>query len=175
MFLDLLKEAAELWDVRISAYCLMSNHYHLLIHTPKENLSRYMRHINGVYTQRFNRVHGYDGPLFRGRFKSILVDGDSYLLQLVRYIHRNPLKAGIVDHPEAYPWSSHNGYLSSARGWDWLHKDFILSILSTQERGGYSSVSNVLETMGKLFQKNQDLHKRYERIKNSVMIGQTET
>jgi REP element-mobilizing transposase RayT len=58
MFLDLLKEAAELWDVRISAYCLMSNHYHLLIHTPRGNLSRCMRHVNGVYTQRFNRTHG---------------------------------------------------------------------------------------------------------------------
>ena len=91
MFIELLKDAIELWDVRISAYCLMPNHYHLLIHTPKGNLSRSMRHINGVYTQRFNRTHGFDGQLFRGRYKSIIVDGDSYLLQLVRYIHRNPV------------------------------------------------------------------------------------
>ena len=130
MFIDLLKEATELWDIRISAYCLMSNHYHLLIHTPKGNLSRCMRHINGVYTQRFNRIHGFDGQLFRGRFKSIVVDGDSYLLQLVRYIHRNPLRAGVAEHLEDYPWTSHKGYVSSAKRWDWLHKDFILSLLS---------------------------------------------
>ena len=92
-----------------------------------------MRHINGVYTQRFNRAHGFDGQLFRGRYKSIVVSGDSYLLQLVRYIHRNPLRAGIVDHVNEYPWSSHNGYLSSARKWDWLHKDFILSIISARK------------------------------------------
>jgi len=133
LFIDLLKAAIELWNIQISAYCLMSNHYHLLIHTPQGNLSRCMRHINGVYTQRFNRAHGLDGQLFRGRFKAIVVRGDEYLLQLVRYIHRNPLGAGIVDHLGEYPWSSHNGYLSSAREWDWLYKDFILSILSARE------------------------------------------
>lgn len=135
MFIDLLKDATELWDVRIAAYCMMSKHYHLLIHTPKGNLSRCMRHINGVYTQRFNRSHNFDGQLFRGRFKSILVDGDNYLLELVRYIHRNPLRAGVEDHLEKYPWSSHKGYLSSSRKWDWLHKDFILSLLSTVKGG----------------------------------------
>lgn len=133
LFIDLLKAAIELWNIQISAYCLMSNHYHLLIHTPQGNLSRCMRHINGVYTQRFNRAHGLDGQLFRGRFKAIVVRGDEYLLQLVRYIHRNPLGAGIVGHLGEYPWSSHNGYLSSAREWDWLYKDFILSILSARE------------------------------------------
>lgn len=131
MFIELLNDAIELWDVRISAYCLMSNHYHLLIQTPKGNLSRAMRHINGVYTQRFNRVHGLDGQLFRGRFKSIIVDGESYLLQLVRYIHRNPLRAGLSDHLHEYPWSSHKGYLSSAGKWGWLYKDIILSQLSS--------------------------------------------
>jgi putative transposase len=135
MFIDLLKDATELWDVRIAAYCMMSNHYHLLIHTPQGNLSRCMRHINGVYTQRFNRSKGYDGQLFRGRFKSILVDGDAYLMELVRYIHRNPVRAGVEDHVEKYPWSSHKGYVSSSTKWDWLHKNFILSLLSNVEGG----------------------------------------
>jgi putative transposase len=129
-FVELLTEATELWDVRISAYCLMANHYHLLIQTPQGNLSRCMRHINSVYTQRFNRTHGTDGPLFRGRFKSIIVDGDSYLLQLIRYIHRNPQRAGVVKQLDDYLWSSHKGYLSSAKKWDWIHKEFILSMLS---------------------------------------------
>ena len=67
LFLTLLREAALLWDVPVSAFCLMDNHYHLLIQTPQANLSRFMRHLNGVYTQRYNRLHGYDGQLFRGR------------------------------------------------------------------------------------------------------------
>lgn len=119
--------------VRIAAYCLMANHYHMLINTPRGNISRCMRHIDGVYTRRFNRSHGFDGPLFRGRFKSILVDGDSYLLQLVRYIHRNPVTVGVVKSLEQHPWSSHKGYLSSAKKWDWLYKDFILSMLSDEK------------------------------------------
>ena len=89
-----------------------------------------MRHLNGVYTQRFNRIRLCDGQLFRGRYKSIIVDGDSYLLELLRYIHRNPLEAGIVDKLNKYTWSSHKGYLSAAKKWDWLHKDFILSLFS---------------------------------------------
>ena len=122
------------WNIRIAAYCLMPNHYHLLIHTPEANISRAMRHLNGVYTQRFNSRHHLDGQLFRGRYKSILVSGDSYLLQLVRYIHRNPLKAGIVEDMKAYPWSSHNAYLSVAKKWDWLHKGFILSLLADDKK-----------------------------------------
>ncbi|MBW2194722.1 MAG: transposase [Deltaproteobacteria bacterium] len=129
-FIELLKELVEDYNVRISAYCLMSNHYHLLVQTPDANISRSMRHLNGVYTQRFNRMHLYDGQLFRGRYKSVIVDGDSYLLELLRYIHRNPLEAGIVEQLNKYIWSSHKGYLSTARKWDWLHKDFILSLFS---------------------------------------------
>ena len=95
-FIKLLQEGAEQWNIRISAYCLLSNHYHLLIQTPLGNLARFMRHINGVYTQRYNRIHKCDGQLFRGRYKAILVEEDRYLLELVRYIHHNPLMGGDV-------------------------------------------------------------------------------
>lgn len=134
MFVDLLIETAEIWNFRISAYCLMPNHYHILVQTPNANISRGMRHINGVYTQRFNRRYFCDGSLFRGRYKSILVGGDSYLLQLVRYIHRNPLKAGLTDKIDKYAWSSHKGYLSVVRKWEWLNKRFIFSILTKDSR-----------------------------------------
>jgi putative transposase len=134
IFMNLLREAVDLWQVKISAYCLMSNHYHLLLQTPLGNLSRCMRHINGVYTQRYNCLHGYDGQLFRGRFKAVLVEEDTYLLELVRYIHRNPLRASMIQRLDEYAWSSHHGYLSSAKKWDWLHKDFILSMLSTNKK-----------------------------------------
>ena len=132
-FVDLLKETSEAWNVRVAAYCLMPNHYHLLLQTPEANISRCMRHIDGVYTQRFNRRHDCDGPLFRGRYKAILVDADRYLLELVRYIHRNPVSAGLTERLDSYPWSSHKGYLSRAKTWDWLHKDYVLEMLARKE------------------------------------------
>ena len=133
-FLELLMESVELWNLRIAAYCQMPNHYHLLVQTPDANLSRCMRHINGVYTQRFNRLHQCDGQLFRGRYKAIVVDADSYLLHLVRYIHRHALRAGIVEELRSYEWSSHRGYLSQSKKWDWLHKNYILSLLSKNRK-----------------------------------------
>ena len=95
-FLKLLGETSKMWRIQVHAFCLLDNHYHLLIHTPLGNLSRSMRYVNGIYTQRFNRRHGNDGPIFRGRFKAILIDADSYLLEVVRYIHLNPVKANLV-------------------------------------------------------------------------------
>lgn len=132
-FIHVLQEASEAWNLKISAYCLMFNHYHLLVQTPDGNISRGMRHINGVYTQRFNRQHGEDGQLFRGRYKAVLIDSDNYLLEVLRYIHRNPLEAVIVDSLKDYEWSSHHGYTSWAAKWDWLHKDFLLSMLSVKQ------------------------------------------
>ena len=133
-FVELLEESSEMWNIRVAAYCLMTNHYHILVQTPDANISRSMRHINAVYTQRFNKRHRCDGQLFRGRYKSILVGGDSYLLQLVRYIHRNPVKSGIVSKPDDYRWSSHKGYLSVAKKWNWLHKELMLSMLTKNKK-----------------------------------------
>ncbi len=133
-FTELLQETSEAWNIRIAAYCLMPKHYHMLVQTPAGNISRAMRHVNGVYTQRYNNRHQADGQLFRGRYKSILVNGDSYLLQLVRYIHRNPLQAGLVEDLKTYPWCTHKAYLSVARKWGWLPKEFILDLLTTEKK-----------------------------------------
>jgi len=130
LFLELLKETSELFNVKVAAYCMMPNHYHLLLHTPDGNLSRYMRQIDGIYTQRFNRAHKYDSQLFRGRYKSILVEADSYVLELIRYIHMNPLRAGLSLDLKGYEWSSHKGYISDAKKWEWLYKGFALSLLT---------------------------------------------
>ena len=135
LFTELLKETSEMWTIRIASYCLVPNHYHMLVQTPEANISRSMRHLNGVYTQRYNRRHNCDGQLFRGRYKSILIDTDSYLLQAVRYIHRNPLRAGLVENIDAYKWSSHKGYISIAKKWDWLHKNHFFSMLSKNRKG----------------------------------------
>ncbi len=111
-FLDILGEASQRFSLEVHAYCLMNNHYHLLLKTPRGNLSRIMRHINGVYTQRYNRRRKVDGSLFRGRYKAILVDSDSYLLHLSKYIHLNPLSANMVSSLEEYTWSSYLAYIS---------------------------------------------------------------
>jgi putative transposase len=114
-FLETLAEAHRLWSMEVFAYSLMGNHYHLCLRTPKGNLSRIMRHVDGIYTQRFNRRHRRDGTLFRGRYKAILIDADEYLAAVVRYIHLNAIEAGLVKMPEEYRWASHQ-YYSKAKG-----------------------------------------------------------
>ncbi|MBM4260076.1 MAG: transposase [Deltaproteobacteria bacterium] len=126
-FLDLLGEITRLWKVEIYAYCLMSNHYHLLLSTPTAGLARAMRHLNGVYTQKFNRVHHRDGALFRGRYKAILIDAEEHFLSVVRYIHHNPVAAGIVTDVDFYRWSSHWSYLNKKQRPVWLETSEVLS------------------------------------------------
>ncbi|MGY4707037.1 REP-associated tyrosine transposase [Candidatus Bipolaricaulota sp. J31] len=106
-FLEIIAEVVERYRFRCYAYCLMGNHYHLLIETPEANLSRGMRQLNGVYTQRFNRRHKRSGHLFQGRYKAILVEKDPYLLVLARYIVLNPVRAGLVRYPGRWRWSSY--------------------------------------------------------------------
>lgn len=133
MFLDLLEESSKLFNAKILSYCLMTNHYHLLVHTPRGNLSRFMRHLGGVYTQRFNRLHKKDGHLFRGRFKAILIQEDEYLTHLIRYIHLNPVQANLVQDPKDFPWSSHQDYLE-AKGRGWLAVTEALEFFSPRVR-----------------------------------------
>ncbi len=133
MFIEVLRETVAGWHLKVAAYCLMPNHYHLLLHTPDGNLARCMRHINGIYTQRFNRRHKKEGQLFRGRYKVVLVDADSHLLEVLRYIHNNPLRAGILPGLNDYSRSSHQGYLSKSKKWKWLYKDFLLTMLTAKK------------------------------------------
>ncbi len=119
-FLDTLAEAHRLWDVQVFAYSLMGNHYHLCVRTPRGNLSRVMRHLDGIYTQRFNRRHRRDGTLFRGRYKAILIEADEYLAAVVRYIHLNAVEAGWVKMPEDYLWASHRYYVQARGAPGWL-------------------------------------------------------
>lgn len=131
-FLDCLEQAHARFGLQVLCYCLMSNHYHLLVKTPEANLGRAMRHINGVYTQRYNRLQHSDGPLFRGRYKAICVESDSYQLQLSRYIHRNPLEAGLITDLAAYPWSSYPFYISAVKKPEWLYQDEIYGQLQVR-------------------------------------------
>jgi putative transposase len=130
IFLCLLEEISILFEIRIHGYCLMSNHYHLLLEAPHANLSKAMRHLNGIYTQRFNRLGNRDGALFRGRYKAILIEAEDYILKVSRYIHLNPFEANIVEDPNYYEWSSYRYYTTTSRP-PWLCTDYILSFFST--------------------------------------------
>jgi putative transposase len=126
-FLAVIDEAWCRWDIRVFSYCLMETHYHLALQTPRGNLQRVMRHIDGVYTQRFNRAYKRDGPLFRGRYSAILIDADEYLAAVVRYIHLNPVEAKKANDPQDYPWSSHHHYFRPRGAPRWLASGEILS------------------------------------------------
>ncbi len=126
-FLDILGEISARFDVEIYAYVLMSDHYHLLLRTLQPNLSKCMQWLGTRYTRRFNLRNCQSGHLFQGRFKSILVENDAYLLRLSYYIHRNPLRAGIVKHLAEYEHSSYRSYIYQHMGPAWLKTDLLLS------------------------------------------------
>ncbi len=109
-FLEILKRTKETFCYLLHAYVLMENHYHLLLETPRGNLSRIMQNINTSYTVYVNNKYNRSGHLLQGRYKSILVEKESYLLELSRYIHLNPVRQGLVDDPVEYEWSSYAAY-----------------------------------------------------------------
>lgn len=129
LFLNSLSEMAGRFEVQCYAYVLMSNHYHLLLRTRRANLSKAMQWFGVTYTSRFNLKNQCNGHLFQGRFKSMLVENDAYLLQLSYYIHRNPLRAGIVKRLADYHWSSYKAYAYGKDRPEWLNTEVILSQL----------------------------------------------
>ena len=126
-YLNVLGLVVERFNWLCHAYCLMTNHYHLMIETPEGNLSAGMRHLNGVYTQRFNRRHGRVGHIFQGRFQAILVNRDRYLLELCRYVVLNPVRAGMVKNPAEYPFSSFRPTLGLDPAPPFLTVDWVLA------------------------------------------------
>lgn len=164
-FLDLLFEIHHRYHAEIHAYCLMDNHYHLLIRTPLANISRIMRHLDGIYTQRFNNSVKRDGPLFRGRYKSILIEADVYLLRLSRYIHLNPVKANIVKKAEHFSWSSYQAYLSGISP-QWLNTNYILNYFGKHlQRTKYKEF--VEEGIDK------EIDQFYKKLKSAPILGTT--
>lgn len=133
IFLTVLAQALDRFDAQCLSYCLMGNHYHLVVRTRNANLSRLMRQVNGIYTQRFNRRHSLVGHLFQGRFKAILVDREAYLLTLCRYVERNPVAAGLVEHPHEWPWSSCRAHLLIEPTPPWLDRDGLPAFLLGRE------------------------------------------
>lgn len=132
LFLDVLAQASERYRWIIHAYCLMTNHYHLLLETPAANLSIGMRHLNGVYAQKFNYRHCRVGHMFQGRYKTILVQKDSYLAEVSRYIVLNPVRAGLVEQCEDWPWSSYHFSRGARLAPSWLAIDPVLKLFGTE-------------------------------------------
>lgn len=130
LFLSILGQVVKRFNWICHAYCLMTNHYHLLIETPDGNLSAGMRQFNGVFTQAFNRNHGRDGHFFKGRFMAILVEKESHLLELCRYVVLNPVRAVMVKQPGDYNWSSYLATLGKQEKPEWLTTEWALSHFS---------------------------------------------
>ncbi len=164
-FLNILSDVVETFHIEIHAYCLMGNHYHLLVKTPQGNLGQAMRHLNGVYTQRFNFCHRTDGPLFRGRYKAILVDADCYLAQVTRYIHLNPVEAKIAATPADYPWSSCQFFSKEIKEPPWLTIKPTLQLFGVKEKARENYVqflSEGVDTTTKEF---------YEKERRGPILG----
>lgn len=128
-FKGFLKEAQDKYSCIIHCYVLMSNHYHLIIETPRANLSKIMHSINSSYTTYINISQKRSGQLFQGRYKACLVEHDNYLLELSRYLHLNPVRAKIVERPEEYPYSSYRSYIQED-GEDIICRDLIWKMVS---------------------------------------------
>ena len=143
LFLEVLGEVCERFDWVVHAYCLMDNHYHLLVETPNANLAKGMRQLNGVYTQAFNRGHARVGHVFQGRYKAILVQKESYLLELARYIVLNPVRARMVRSAKDWPWSSYRSTAGQSEGGE-VASDRVGSLCVRATQGaGYGALSGV--------------------------------
>jgi REP element-mobilizing transposase RayT len=142
LFLDTVGEAVEVFGLEVHGYALLPNHYHLLVRVPLGNLSRCMRHINASYTQRLNRIHRWDGPLFRGRFGSRLVTDEAWLVHLVAYLHLNPVKANLITRADEPGWTSHRAYIGLEPAPAWLSTERLLDTL-----GGREAVDDFVRTL----------------------------
>ena len=144
-FLSYLESAHDRYGAVIHVYCLMENHYHLLLETPRGNLSQILHHINGAYTTYFNIKRGRSGHLFQGRFKGILIERDAYGKELSRYIHLNPVRAGVVKDPLEYGWSSYQYYIGKERKPAWLTTEWVLGYFSGRGHPGYRRYREFVE------------------------------
>jgi putative transposase len=165
-FLEYLESAVDKYQALIHAYCLMDNHYHLLLETPSGNLPRIMRHINGAYTTYFNVKRDRAGHLFQGRYKAILVEKDEYAKELSRYIHLNPVRAKMVEAPEEYVWSSYQSYIGIKKTPKWLFRDFILGYFGKKSSVAQIGYRGFVESLI-----NKEYQSPISEMVNSTILG----
>jgi len=163
-YLDVLTDVCKRFNWSVHAYCLMDNHYHLLIETPDGNLSKGMRQLNGVYTQHFNQHHKRVGHVFQGRYKAILVQRETYLLELSRYIVLNPVRARMVRSAKDWPWSSYRATSGVVESPKWLNTDWLLTTFAKTRKPAIERYQQFV-TEGK----NQP--SPWEQLKNQIFLG----
>lgn len=165
-FFEYLATATQRYYAVIHSFCLMDNHYHLLIETPSGNLPQIMHHINGAYTIYFNVKRARSGHLFQGRYKAVLVDIDEYAKELSRYIHLNPVRAKMVEVPEAYDWSSYNFYIGEKKPPEWLYRDFILGYFGSKVSVAQDRYRQFVSSMA-----NKNYDNPMKDATSSVLLG----
>jgi putative transposase len=164
-FLEILHSTNVRYNWLCHAYCLMDNHYHLIIETPDGNLSRGMRQLNGVYTQAYNRRHKREGHIFQGRYKAILVQKESYLLEVSRYVVLNPVRAKAVPHPDQWRWSSYCATAGKEKPHACLTTDWILGQFGRKRRQAEKKYREFVEAgTGK--------EKLWEQVRGQSILGE---
>lgn len=166
-FLDILKQVVERYNWLVHAYCLMDNHYHLLVETPDGNLSKGMRQLNGVFTQTSNRNNKRVGHVFQGRYKAILVQKDSYLLELSRYIVLNPVRARMVRLARSWPWSSYRDTAGDRQAPEWLNTQWILAAFGKK-------LSRAQQKYQLFVAEGKNQTAPWEQLRNQVFLGSEE-
>jgi REP element-mobilizing transposase RayT len=167
LFLKILGEVCERFNWECHCYCLMSNHYHLLIRTPDANLSQGMRQLNGVYTQASNRAKNRVGHVFQGRYKAIMVEKQNYLVELCRYIVLNPVRARMVRAAKDWPWSSYRATIGQVSSPSWLTTEWMLA--SFNKKKGYA-----INGYKKFVSEGKCQPSPWSMLKNQVYLGDDE-
>lgn len=163
-FLKNLAHCIEQHNLLCHAYCLMGNHYHLLLETPDANLSKAMRDINGNYTQMFNKRHDRSGHVLQGRYKAYLIEKEIYLLEVVRYIVNNPVVARMVQDPKHWKWSSYRSTVGLSRRPKWLETDFTMSLFSNDTSDAQRKYEIFVRT-------GSNRESPYEDVKGDIILG----
>lgn len=163
-WLVVLGQVCERFNWACHAWCQMTNHYHILVETPEANLSQGMRQLNGAYTQHFNRAHSRVGHVFQGRYKAIMVERDSYLLELARYVVLNPLRANMVDRLNVWPWSSYLAMCGQVESPQWLQTDWILSQF-------YHERSSAIEEYVRFVHQGARLPSMWSQLRGQIFLG----
>ncbi len=163
-WLEVLGNVCARFNWVVHVYCQMTNHYHVLVETIDGNLSRGMRQLNGRYTQRFNRRHGLVGHVLQGRYKAILVQKETYLLELTRYVVLNPLRAGMVNQPEDWPWSSYLAMIGEVSVPPWLEVDWLLGQFASQRK-------RAIQAYRRFVREGQGLPRPWDQVQHQLLLG----
>ena len=167
-FKEYLGRVQEKYNCRLHCYILMTNHYHLLLETPDGNISRIMHYLNGSYTNYINIKRNRSGHLFQGRYKAILIDHDSYLLELSRYLHLNPVRAGMVSKPEEYPYSSYEYYINKKKE-EIIYRDLILNMVSNNKKTQFNDYMKFVQNAI-----NDEIEDPLRKVYAGTILGKTQ-